>query len=93
MDDPRNALSEKFVKPLESLSGDFRNFVALVENTLDIEAVERHEFIVSSKLDEELKRIHDLKTKTYRAMQSAAEDVAAYLTSLFNLSRLQTTFT
>ena len=49
-------LMEVVGSPLTELQDDFSKFVQLVEATVDLDLVERHEFMVKPSMDEGLQR-------------------------------------
>ncbi|XP_066599246.1 DNA mismatch repair protein Msh2 [Prorops nasuta] len=74
------ALKAMIVEPLKELLTDMDKFQQMVEQTIDLEAVEKGDFIVRSDFDDELKELKDhmkeLETSLQPLLDKAANDLS-----------------
>lgn len=72
-------IREIFTNPLNTLMSDFTNFQAMVEQTLDLEQVKNHLFIVKASYDPNLKelkdRLDDIEDKLDRIADKTASEL------------------
>ncbi|XP_033210960.1 DNA mismatch repair protein Msh2 [Belonocnema kinseyi] len=74
------AMKAMIIDPLEELIRDLDKFQQMVEQTIDLEAAERGDFMVRPDFDDELKEhksdMEDIEKKLHRQLQKAADDLS-----------------
>jgi DNA mismatch repair protein MSH2 len=69
-------LSDQYTSKLNELSGFLGKLAEMVETTVDLEALDRHEFIIKSEFDDKLKIIRNKLDKSKIAMEQEFRSVA-----------------
>ena len=75
----KDALDEEYTNKLRSYSDNFAKLQEMVETTVDLEALENHEFIIKSEFDDQLrvirKKLDKLKYEMEREHQKVGDDL------------------
>lgn len=69
-------LQDEFIAKLEAVVKDLSQFEAMVEQTIDLDAVERHEYLINPSFDNRLEDLRDDKERVFNNMKSLQERVA-----------------
>ncbi|CAI4219585.1 unnamed protein product [Parascedosporium putredinis] len=72
----KDPLDEAYTTPLRDLCNSLGKLQDLVETTVDLDALDRHEFLIKPEFDESLKVLRSKLDKLDRAMQKEFEDAA-----------------
>ncbi|KKA26154.1 hypothetical protein TD95_003600 [Thielaviopsis punctulata] len=72
----RDPLEEAYTVEMRELSNSLSKLQDLVETTIDLDALENHEFIIKAQFDEKLKVIRHKLDKTRRDMEAEFHDSA-----------------
>ncbi|VWU49392.1 DNA mismatch repair protein MSH2, putative [Hepatocystis sp. ex Piliocolobus tephrosceles] len=78
----RQTLEEHLLNPLKSSIGNVQSFLQLIELTIDFNEVEKHNYLISRKFDEELEKLAKEKDEIYEIIKhhrSEVEDDINYL--------------
>ena len=78
-EDRARAVQSLYIDPLTGANQDLGKLVELVETTVDLKALERHEYVVKPDFDDELVRIEKLRSSTYQEMELELENVNTML--------------
>lgn len=75
----KDALDAEYTSKLEEYSNSFQKLVEMVETTVDLDAVDNHEYIIKSEFDDGLrvirKKIDSLRYNIEKEHQRAADDL------------------
>lgn len=82
-----DVLNKHIVAPLRKLSGELRNYEALIELTIDLEKMRQGEFVVAPSMDPELERLRDLQTDVLAHVTNEYERVKYELGDTLKLER------
>lgn len=69
------SLARVYVEPLAKAQTELTKLVELVETTIDLPALERHEFVVRADFDDHLISLKDERTSTYAEMEQELSKV------------------
>lgn len=72
-------LKAVYVGPLFAAQNDLVKLVELVETTIDLAALERHEYVVKADFDDHLVELKEQKSTTYAEMEEEFERVSGLL--------------
>ncbi|PKS13001.1 hypothetical protein jhhlp_000342 [Lomentospora prolificans] len=72
----KDPLDEAYTTPLRDLCNSLGKLQDLVETTVDLDALDRHEFLIKPEFDDSLKILRSKLDKLDRAMQKEFEDAA-----------------
>lgn len=65
---------------LEQLKNDFSHLEAMVEQTVDMQALERHEYLVNPSFNSQLKVLSEEKNEILDEMEQCRKDVCRSVT-------------
>ncbi|CAH1978326.1 unnamed protein product [Acanthoscelides obtectus] len=69
-------IKSSIADPLKDIAMDMQNYLAMIEQTLDLDLVDRGEFLVKPSYDEDLSELHEEKEKLLLKMQKIQRKVA-----------------
>lgn len=72
-------LKAAYVSPLSTAQNDLIKLVELVETTIDLAALERHEYAVKADFDDHLVELKEQRSTTYAEMEKEFERVSSLL--------------
>lgn len=72
-------LNHRYAAALDTLLEDFQNFSKMVETTIDLEAAQRHEYLIRSDFDEELGDLSNRMQSAFHSIQQHSEQIRAKL--------------
>ncbi|XP_078619474.1 DNA mismatch repair protein Msh2-like [Branchiostoma floridae x Branchiostoma japonicum] len=75
----RSLLMELFSNPIKELLYDFRKFQEMVETTMDMDRVDKHEFVIKPDFDDNLKELREKMNKLDDDIKSHLNEAAREL--------------
>lgn len=83
----RAAFEERYLSPLGAIVDECTNLIALVEATIDLERLERHEYAINPQFDRELQRIRDEQATLHADIEACAHQVSREISGTLKLER------
>eukprot|EP00300_Choanocystis_sp_HF-7_P000074 c10063_g1_i3.p1 GENE.c10063_g1_i3~~c10063_g1_i3.p1 ORF type:complete len:947 (-),score=257.56 c10063_g1_i3:2-2797(-) len=74
--DASTPIHDEFFKPLETFVKEFAKYEALIEQTLDLEELENHKYLVNPRFNDELRQLKEDKDGVYRKMTQQVSKIA-----------------
>lgn len=75
----KQKLEKEFIRLIEELQQDLGQFEAMVEHTIDLDAVDKHEFLVNPSFDPKLEDLRNQKDDIYEQMKDLLKETATDL--------------